>query len=248
MKPLPSTLSLIIVTMALLISTEAAAGTDTANRDIEHSSRLISVTGQAEKEIPPNLARITVAVEQRGMALDTVRRQVNETVSRILRAIETLRLSRSDVQSSGITIRPEFTYERSGTRRFEGYVVNREINITLRDLAVLGSVIERSLDAGANQISDPIFDHSDRAQLERSVLSAATQAARLNAIAAAAGVEMEVGAPLKIIVQDHSATPRVTSLRMAAMDTGTPEASYQPGMLNFRVIVNAEFELTPASR
>lgn len=235
---------IVIFTSLQSFTTMTAAASDLSTSQARSSAaRIISVTGYAERQVSPNLAYITLAVEERGMPLDTIRRQVNDSTAKILRALQTVRLAAHDIDSSSITIRPEFSYERTGGRRFEGYVVNRQIRVTLRELADLGAVIERSLEAGANQISDPIFDHSQRADIERSVLSAATDAARRNAIAAAKGVNVTVGAPVKIVVQNDAALPRVNSLRMAAMEATPPETSYEPGMLTFRVTVTAEFEM-----
>lgn len=240
---LPSLIIVGLITLFMSLKVAANETTGTTN-DSAQSIRMISVTGHAERQLPPDLAHITVATEHRGVQLDSVRAQVNETTSKVLRALQLLRIPNSDVNSSSITIRPEFTYERAGARRFEGYTVNRQIKVTLRDLSNLGAVIERALAAGANQVSEPVFDHSDRANIERSVLAAGTQAARLNAIAAAKGVDMYVGVPFKITVHDGAATPQISNLRMTALESGTPEASYQPGLLTFRVTVSVDFELT----
>lgn len=249
-----SLLPLVILgTTILLCSTSHAATTgatslsaDTPLPERAQTTRVITVSGSAQRQVQPDIARITVAVEQRGMELDTVRRQVNETAQRVLRSLQPLRIPERDVDSSAISIRPEFSFERSGVRRFDGYVVTRQFQITLRELSDLGAVIERSLDAGANQISQPAFDHSDRSGIERSVLALAAADARSNAIAAAKGVDMEVGGTLKLFVTNESAIPRMATMRVAAMETSTAESSYQPGSLTFQVTVNAEFELIAA--
>jgi uncharacterized protein len=234
---------LISFTSPAIAASASALPADTPVSDRAQITRVITVSGSAQRQVQPDIARITVAVEQRGMELDALRRQVNETVQRLLQALQPLRIAERDVDSSAISIRPEFSFERAGVRRFDGYVLTRQIQITLRKLADLGTVIERSLDAGANQISQPVFDHSDRSGIERSVLALAASDARANAIATAKGVDMMVGDTLKLFVTNESPIPRMATMRVAAMDAGAAESSYQPGSLSFQVTVNAEFEL-----
>lgn len=208
--------------------------------------RSITVNGEAERRVVPDIARVNAAVEQRGLPLEVVRRQVNEATARVLKELKALRIAESDISSSGIVVRPEYSFDRAGVRRFEGYVVTRQIVVTLRDVSNLGALIERSLDAGANQISDPIFDHSDRIAIERSVMGAATLAARQNALAAAAGIQMTVGSARRISVAGPATTlPRANVMRMAVMDATAAESSYQTGDLLYKVTVEAEFDLLP---
>jgi uncharacterized protein YggE len=206
--------------------------------------RFISVSGSAEKRVPPNLAHLNLTIEHRNLELELARKQVTSAATAVLASLRALKIADADINAGSILVAPAYTYDRSGERRFEGYTVTRPIRVSLRDIALLGSVIERGLNAGANQISEPIFDHSEREEIERSVLGAATQAARENAIAAAAGVDMEPGAALQITVANSAPSPRGPSLRVASMDaSSTAESSYQPGNLVFRVNVDAQFEL-----
>lgn len=230
---------IVLLSIAFLSVTSPTA---TANGSV------VTVSGSAQRQVPPDIARITIAIELRGMELDSLRRQVGDSAQRVLRFLQPLRIAESDMDSSAISIRPEFSFERSSVRRFDGYVVARQFQITLRELSNLGAVIERSLDAGANQISEPVFDHSDRSTIERSVLALATADARSNAIAAAEGVGMTVGEPLKIVVNHEPLIARAGTMRVAAMESSATEASYQPGSLTFRVTVNAEFQLIAPGR
>ncbi len=210
--------------------------------------RVISVSGSAEKQISPNLAYLSFTVEHRDRTLDTARRQVNTATNAALATLRTLRIAEADINAGSILVLPTYTYDRSGTRQFEGYTVTRPIRITLRDLSLLGTLIERSMNAGVNQIAEPIFDHSDRQSLERSVLSAATQAARKNAVAAAAGIDMQPGDAIRLSVANPPVMPRASALRIASMDAAANEPIYQPGSLVLRVDVEAEFELIPRIR
>lgn len=210
--------------------------------------RVITVSGSAEKQVSPDLAHLNFTVEHRDRALDAARRQVNTATNAALATLRSLRIAESDINAGSILVAPTYTYDRSGIRQFEGYTVTRAIRITLRDLSLLGALIERSMNAGVNQISDPIFDHSDRHSLERSVLGAATQAARDNAVAAAAGIDMQPGDAIRVSVANPPVMPRASTLRIASMDATANEPTYQPGSLVLRVNVEAEFELIPRIR
>ena len=210
--------------------------------------RVITVSGSAEKQVSPDLAYLNFTVEHRDRALDAARRQVNTASNAVLATLRSLRIAESDINAGSILVSPTYTYDRSGIRQFEGYTVTRAIRITLRDLSLLGILIERSMNAGVNQISEPIFDHSDRQALERSVLGAATQAARENAVAAAVGIDMQPGDAVRVSVANPPVMPRASTLRIASMDATANEPTYLPGSLVLRVNVEAEFELIPRIR
>ncbi|MDA0893251.1 MAG: SIMPL domain-containing protein [Proteobacteria bacterium] len=234
-----------LILLPLLFAQSLAFGSQLS---VKSPARVISVSGSAEKQVSPNLAYISFTVEHRDRALDAARRQVNTATNAVLATLRTLRIAEADINAGSILVLPTYNYDRSGVRQFEGYTVTRPIRITLRDLSLLGSLIERSMNAGVNQISEPIFDHSDRKSLERSVLGAATQAARENAVAAAAGIDMQPGDAIRVSVASPPVMPRASTLRIASMDAAANEHTYQPGSLVLRVNVEAEFELIPRVR
>lgn len=214
------------------------------------SSRSISVSGEAEREIMPDRAQLTLTVEVRKSTVDEARREANQRVDALLRLLAELRVPKGDIDSAALDVRADYSWNpQTGEQRLQGYIVQRSVRVRLTELDKLGAVLERSLKAGANQVSPPSFSHSRQAELRREVLGAATLDARRNAVAAAAGVGMNVGAAQRIeAVEDGGGgvMPMVASvMRVAAAPDAAAEASYQPAQIILRVKVRATFDLLP---
>jgi uncharacterized protein YggE len=122
--------------------------------------------------------------------------------------------------------------------------VSRQVQVELRDLEQLGALLERAVDAGVNQVNDPVLDSSKRKALEREAMARAVEDARLNAetLARAAGVKL--GA-VRSLNGSASAPPMPMYRQQAVMADAAmaPEASYQPGEMKFTATVNVEYDL-----
>ena len=124
-------------------------------------------------------------------------------------------------------------------------MVSRQVQVELRDLEKLGALLERAVDAGVNQVNDPLLDSSRRKEIEREALVRAVQDAKANAetLARAAGATL---GPVRTLNGSASAPPvpmyrqRVAMASDAAM---APEATYQAGEMKFNASVNAEYDL-----
>lgn len=211
----------------------------------EARPRTVSVAGSAEVAAEPDLARVTLGVESRKPTLAEARSAVAATVDRVLALTRELRIDPKLVNATRLQVQPEYRWnEKDRKRVLLGYVVSRQVQVELRDLEQLGPLLERAVDAGVNQVSDPVLDSSRRKSLEREAMARAVEDARLNAeaLARAAGVKLGTVRTLN----GSSSTPPVpvyrhaTAMADAAM---APEAPYQPGDMKFSAVVNAEYDL-----
>jgi uncharacterized protein len=111
--------------------------------------------------------------------------------------------------------------------------------------------VERGLALGANQVGEPVLDHSRRVELEREALAAATKDALRNAEAMAGALQATVGAVRSLNAAQESPPPMpafamaTRTLAVADAGQGAPQ-TYQPGELVFRANVSASFDLLPA--
>jgi len=225
-------------TLAMLSSTVLAD----ANRP-----RTVSVSGSGEVSAEPDLARVTLGVEARGPTLAEARTEVTATVDRVLKLTRDLRIDPKLVNATRVQVQPEYNWNPKDKKRtLLGYFVSRQIQVELRDLEQLGPLLERAVDAGANQVGDPMLDSSRRKDLEREAMTKAVEDARLNAetLARAAGTKL---GPILNLNGGASGPPmpmyRVRAAMAEAAAPPPPEATYQPGEMKFAANVNAEYEL-----
>jgi len=211
----------------------------------EARPRSVTVSGTGEIAAEPDLARVTLGVEARKPTMAEARTEVAATVERVLALCKSLGINPKQVNATGVQIQPEYSWnEKDRKRVLLGYLVSRQVQVELRDLELLGALLERAVDAGVNQVNDPVLDSSRRKDLEREALVKAVQDARQNAetLAGAAGATL---GPVRTL--NGSASPPMVPMyrRQVAMADAAmaPEASYQAGEMKFTASVNAEYDL-----
>jgi hypothetical protein len=225
----------------------AAMFSNTAVRAESPSPRVVTVSGQGEVSAPPDVAHVTLGVESRRLTLAEARSEVAKTVDRVLTLCGDLKIDPKLVNATRLQVQPEYRWNEADRRQvLLGYLVSRQVQVELRDLEQLGTLLERAVDAGVNQVGDPMLDSTRRKDLERQAMGLAVQDARQNAdtLARAAGVKL---GPIRVL--NASSAPHVVPLyrsKMVMADAAAapaPEATYQPGEMKFSATVAAEYDL-----
>jgi uncharacterized protein YggE len=206
----------------------------------------VAVSGSASVTAPPDRARVAMGVQARGTDMTGARSQVAAVSNRFLRFCEQLGIPANKVQTTGLTLRPEYRWnEEMREQQFAGYLVQRQLEVELDDLELLGRLIEGAVDAGVNQVSPPVLDSTRRDTLEREALAAAAAEARANAQVLAKSLDARLG-PVQQINASDMGGPPVPMMRTMAMEADDGGAgSYRAGDLRFEARVDVVFELLP---
>lgn len=232
------TLAWIVAPLSLVAGAAAAA---------DAPPRLVSVSGVGEVKAQPDMAYVTIGVEARKDTVNEARAQVNATVERLLALTRELKIDPKHVDSTRLQVQPDYRWDETTRRQvLQGYVVNRQLEVELHDLERLGTLLEKAVSAGANQVGGARLDSSRRKELERQALAVAVDDARLNAdtLAQAAGVKL---GPVQSL-SASSATPMPMYAERAMVAAAPPagdaaDQSYQPGEMKFTANVSAQYLL-----
>jgi uncharacterized protein len=228
----------------MVASMLAAAGMATA---AEAPLRLVSVTGSGEVKAQPDMAYVTLGVEARRPTLAEARAEVNATVERILALTRELKIEPKFVDSTRLQVQPDYRWDEKESRQvLLGYVVSRQVDVELHDLDRLGTLLEKSVSAGANQVGGARLDSSRRKELERAALTQAVDDARLNADALARAAGARLGPVQSLSTSGMMPVPMYAERAMsvaAAPMADAAEKSYQSSEMKFTASVSAQFEL-----
>ena len=166
--------------------------------------RAISVTGEGEASVAPDLALVSFAVTGNGRELGPVREEVLTRSTAVLAAVRDLGLADGDISAPDVSIQPEYDYRKG--QRLVGYRVARNMTVRVRDLDRLGPVLDGVVAAGANEVGGAQMTASDPSAAEHAALEAAMAAARTKAevLAKAAGVALG-----RVIRVEEEPTPGV---------------------------------------
>jgi hypothetical protein len=210
--------------------------------------RVVTVNGSGEVAAQPDIARVTLGVEARKPTLAEARAEVAAAVERILGLTRSLKIDPKQVNATALQVQPEYRWNDKDRKRvLLGYFVARQVQVEVRDLDQLGPLLERAIDAGANQVGEPQLDSSRRKELEREALAKAVKDAQANAevLARAAGVTLGPARTLNAAT-GMPVVPMYKASRMVMADAAAappPEQTYDAGDMKFSASVQAEFDL-----
>jgi uncharacterized protein YggE len=210
----------------------------------EPRPRTVTVSGQGEVQAEPDRALLTLGIQARRLKLETARSEVNKKVEAVLQLTRDLKIEAPRVRSTRVNIQPEYSYENN-SRKLLGYLVSRQIEVDLRNLELLGELLERAADLGVNQLGEPRLDSSRRQELEREALTKAVADARLNAEALVKAAGGRIGPVRSMSASSNSVAPPMpfAQVRAMAAEAGDAAQSYQSGQMNFAGSVQIEYDL-----
>lgn len=232
----------------IMTSFVASLAVTTSTWGAEPEPRTIMVSGQGEVRAEPDKAMLQLGVESRKPTLEAARADVAKAVEAALKLTRDLKIEQKHVRTTRLNVQPEYNWDNEARERnLIGYYVSRTIEVDLRDLDKLGQLLERAVDIGINQVSDPQLDSSKRRDLEREALAQAVQDARLNAEAVAKAADARLGPPRTISANSGFVPPPVPLMRTKAMamEAADSAQSYQTGQMGFTATVQVQYDLIP---
>ena len=217
----------------------------TISTNISAQSSTVTVEGKAEVSVTPDQAILNLGVEMEGRDLSAMTKRVAETTNAFLKLTDDMNIKRNDVITSGVNINPKYRYEnKTGRRIFDGYSISRSIQVDIKNINQLGSIIERSVEQGNNNISAPIFRVSQEDQIIQSLHSLAVEDALKRAGALVDPLNATVGKALKIDASSvQSIAPPMMEMRTLDVNSSMAEQSYSVGQIKFNQSVLATFEI-----
>ena len=124
--------------------------------------RTITVSGHGAVTVTPDVAYITLGATNTSKTLEAAQTDVSDRLAAIMKSLEANGVAKADIQTSGYNVSIQYEYDRDGNMKgIAGYTVTSGLNVTVRKLASLGAILDQSVTAGANLVSNVSFGVSD---------------------------------------------------------------------------------------
>ncbi|MGB0497449.1 MAG: SIMPL domain-containing protein [Rubricella sp.] len=177
----------------------------------------IFVSGVGEVVAVPDIARITIGVEENAPRAAAATQAVANRAAEVVAALAEAGITGADVQTRRIDLSPVYAEPQPGRApRVAGYRASTELSIIVRDLADAGGTLDAITEAGVNRLNGFRFDIEDPSELVREARRAAVRDAfqRAGDIAEAAGIEL---GPVYEIREGGGGMPRPVMADMMAV-------------------------------
>lgn len=181
----------------------------------------ITVTGNGTVDATPDQASFNFGVTtQASTAADALRRN-SQRARAIVAALKHAGVDASDIQTTDVSLWPQ---TRANGTQIVGYTASDSVNVTAA-LAKAGDVVDAAVGAGANNVSGPSLDTSDKSSLYADALTKALADAKSKAQAIAGAAGLSVTGVVKVVEGGQAnPLPYFTQERTAAADV-----SIEPG-------------------
>jgi uncharacterized protein YggE len=222
--------------LLLVISLLAMAIFPAAAQDADITMNTITVIGNGKATAAPDMATIEIGVEFPNTDVAAAYSEVNTTIERIIEAIVALGVAREDIRTTGVNIYSEGIPTPEGQMENRFRVGNR-VQVTVRDLSLIESVIDTAVTSGANNIFGLQFGISDPSALEADARVLALDNARERAGQIAENIEVELGDIVSVVEMNTGAYP------MFDGGFGGAASVVEPGQLTVNMQVQVTFQM-----
>src|SRR3954462_703016 len=186
---------------AAALPSAALAQQSTINQTITGTRLDISATGEVTRV--PDLAIISAGVVTRSATASGAIQQAAARMARVREALRQAGIADRDIQTSNVSLSPEYTYASNQPPKLNGYAATNQLSIRFRDIANTGKILDALVAEGANQINGPnlTIDHPEAALDEARAKAGGRGAARGELYARSLGMRI-----VRVVLVSESAS------------------------------------------
>ncbi|WP_460813033.1 SIMPL domain-containing protein [Luteimonas pelagia] len=203
---------------------------------------LLSVSAQGEASAAPDVATLSAGVVTQAGDAQAASRANAQQMSRLMDAVRAAGIAERDVQTSGVSLHPQYRHDEGTAPSITGYQATNTLNVTVREIDRLGEVMDALVASGANQVHGPGFeiDEPEAVRDEARRRALATAQARAEMYAGTLGLRVRRIVSISEGGGMGPPMPMMAMARAEAADAGTPIA---PGESTLGVNLDVVFEL-----
>ena len=158
----------------------------------------ISVSGEAQISVPPDIAFVDAGGATDAKTAREASEANNIAMSKVLNALRGTNIDAKDIQTSRLSLQPQYAPNRSGPSAIVGYRASNRVTVRIHDVSKVAGVIDTLVAAGANDIGNVSFEVLQASKLLDDVREKAVADAQRKAEIYAKAAGVRLGAPLSI--------------------------------------------------
>jgi uncharacterized protein len=218
------------VLSALILSTTLALPMVAPALADELTQRTISVTGTGSVEAAPDMATLMIGVTTQAETAAEALAANTEATNAVIARLTASGVAARDMQTSNLSINPNWTGYDSSTPTIAGYVASNMLTVRVRALETTGTILDAAVTDGANTLNGLTFGLADPEPAYNEARKEAVADARAKAelLATAAGVKL---GPVLSIADQGAMTDPAPMYREAVSAAPVPVVGGELGLI-----------------
>ena len=204
---------------------------------------LLSVSAQAEAKRVPDIATVSAGVVTQAADANSAMRANASQMDKVVAAIRAAGIAERDVQTTGISINPQYKYVENQAPTITGYQASNTVSLKVRDIAKLGKVLDSLVASGANQVNGPNFEIDQPDEAYDEARRAALEKAQARAGMYAKTLDLRVRRIVSISEGGGFRPPVPMPMMAMKAERAQADTSVSPGETTLSVSLDVVFEL-----
>jgi len=180
-------------------------------------------------------------VESRAPTAKKAASRNSEDMNEVMAVLEEMGIAEEDIQTVDYSIRADIDYRGDEGPRVVGYIVNNAVRVKVRDLDLVGDLLDGVTEAGANNIYGITFTVEDPRPFQEQAREMAVAEARSKAQQLAEAADVRLGDLLSLSEYLVSGPVYVERAMAEGMGGGAPPIS--AGQLEITIQVQMSYEI-----
>lgn len=214
------------------------------------SQNSFTVTGEADTEVPTDIATFTVSVvTEGGNNVSDIQKQNVEKMNAINAFLKEQGVEKKDLKTSQYSLSPRYSYPKCEgllspcpPPSISGYTLTQTLTVKVRDLEKLGNILSGITEKGANTVSGISFTVDDDNDARQKARTEAIENAKKKARDIAKAGNFRVGRLISVFEEENSGIQSGfggDSLEIKAVQVPIIESGTQSG----KVRMNLTYEI-----
>ncbi|HEY3425347.1 MAG TPA: SIMPL domain-containing protein [Negativicutes bacterium] len=223
---------IILLTMGLLLAAPAFAN--------EAPKTVVQVTGNSQKEVTPDVARITVSINSVNASLEKAKNENTQIANQVFANLKQQGVTDEQIKTNTYQIDPVYNYEKERSPKLEGYRVTNSLEIRT-SIEKVGILVNEVTNAGANEINSIRFETANETDSKNEALTDAVEDALKKAEVIAAALHKKVAKVT--LVNESGVIYRPVMMESRLIKTANMDAA-APNIPAGKVTVGATVQVT----
>jgi uncharacterized protein YggE len=226
---------------AVALPSAAAAQQSTINQTIAGTRLDVNATGEVTRV--PDVAIVSAGVVSRSATATNALQETADRMERVLAALKRTGVKDRDIQTSNVSLNPEYRYVENQPPQLVGYTASNNVTVRFRDIRNSGKILDALISQGANQINGPTLtvDKPEAALDEARAKAIAAGRARADLYARSLGLRVVRIVSVNESGGSYPVPPPVPMYARA--DMAQAKTSIEPGEQKLQVNLAMTFEL-----
>jgi len=204
----------------------------------------VQVTGNSQKEIAPDMAKISLTVNTINTNLNQAKNENTQSSNQVFAKLKELGIADDKIRTEAYRIDTMYSYEDAKLPKLTGYKVINSIEITTT-VEKVGLLVNELTNVGANEINSIRFEKENETEVKNEALSDAVKDALKKAEVIASALGKHVSMVTVVNESGNSYNPVILNSRAyktASMDAGAPPIAAGKITVSASVQVTVELE------